>query len=590
MKMFRNRKLRTRMAAGFACVLLLMAGIVAVAALRLAGIDASSRQMVDRDWIRADAAALANLEMRSTARYAMQMILDIPQVESMQKEIGISLDRAQEALQVLERLVSTEDGRELLARIGEERETYVAALADVPKFVLASQPERATGVLIYKALPALESLQSNLDRISQLQRDGFAASGAGIERDISSARAQMFSIGLAALLLGVLMAWWLTRSITRPLARAVEIARTVAAGDLRSEIEVHDADVRGGNETAQLLAALRDMNTSLERMVGQVRMSSESIATGASQIATGNADLSQRTEEQASNLQQTAASMEELTTTVQQNADTARQASELAATASESATLGGEVVARVVGTMQEITASSKRIEDIIGVIDGIAFQTNILALNAAVEAARAGEQGRGFAVVAGEVRSLAQRSADAAREIKTLIGASVEKVETGSQYAGDAGQRMREIVVEVRRVSDLIGEISSASGEQSTGIAQVGDAVAQLDQVTQQNAALVEESAAAAESLRQQADALASMVNAFQLRNGQAGIPDPARTRSDTGMITTIADRRASAARQTQSAIARAAGRDKGATDGSATTGQGGHPAVAHANDDWTAF
>ncbi len=578
------------MAAGFACVLLLMAGIVAVATLHLADIGASSRQMVSEDWTRADAAARANLEMRSTARYAMQMILDIPQVESMQKEIGASLEKAQKALQVLGQLVTKEDGRALLARISEERDAYETALADVPKFVLASQPERATGVLIYKALPVLESLQSNLDRISELQRDGFAASGDGIGRDISSARAQMFSIGLVALLLGVLMAWWLTRSITRPLARAVEVARTVAAGDLRSEIEIRDAEVNGGNETAQLLAALRDMNTSLERMVGQVRMSSESIATGASQIAIGNADLSQRTEEQASNLQQTAASMEELTTTVQQNADTARQASELAATASESATLGGEVVARVVGTMQEITASSKRIEDIIGVIDGIAFQTNILALNAAVEAARAGEQGRGFAVVAGEVRSLAQRSADAAREIKTLIGASVEKVEAGSRYAGDAGQRMQEIVVEVRRVSDLIGEISSASGEQSTGIAQVGDAVTQLDQVTQQNAALVEESAAAAESLRQQADALARIVSAFQLRGGQADTPDSDRTRSSTGMIATIPQGPASAARQTQSAIARAAGWSSGAMADNTRKDQGKQSAIVHADDDWTTF
>jgi methyl-accepting chemotaxis protein len=328
----------------------------------------------------------------------------------------------------------------------------------------------------------------------------------------ANAKLALIAMIAAALALGGFAAVTITRSITGPIGRAVEVATTVAAGDLSSRIVVH-----GDDETAHLLRALSRMNDSLAGIVGQVRASSESIATGSAQIATGNADLSQRTEEQASNLQQTAASMEQLSGTVKTSAETASHASALASGASAAAVKGGEVVGTVVNTMQDIAAASKKIADIIGVIDGIAFQTNILALNAAVEAARAGEQGRGFAVVASEVRSLASRSAEAAKEIKSLIGASVEKVEAGARQVDIAGASMADIVSQVQRVSALITEISGAAGEQSTGISQVGDAVAQLDQVTQQNAALVEESAAAAESLRTQAANLAEAVRVFKL-------------------------------------------------------------------------
>jgi methyl-accepting chemotaxis protein len=313
---------------------------------------------------------------------------------------------------------------------------------------------------------------------------------------------------LAALGLGVLLA----RSIARPLGKAIRLADAVAAGDLSVEIEPN-----GSDELAHLQTALRDMVLSLRKLVSSVRFGVDSVAVASGEIASGNQDLSTRTEQQASSLEQTASSMEQLSSTVQQNTESARQANQLAAAASEVAGRGGEAVGQVVHTMGQIQASSRKIAEIIGVIDGIAFQTNILALNAAVEAARAGEQGRGFAVVAGEVRNLAQRSAQAAREIKSLIADSVTKVESGSRQVTEAGKTMQDLVVQVRRVTDLLGEIASATMEQNSGIGLVNSSVSQLDQMTQQNAALVEQSAAAAASLRKQTEQLAQAVAIFKL-------------------------------------------------------------------------
>ncbi|MGE5865060.1 MAG: methyl-accepting chemotaxis protein [Rhizobacter sp.] len=361
-------------------------------------------------------------------------------------------------------------------------------------------------------VPATAAYLGAIGKFAELQQ----TKATRAEAQAAAARSQTLALGgfgaLVIVGLGMFVASTLVRSIRAPLKRSIEVASAIAEGDLTQRIRTDR-----GDEFGALMKSLQHMNESLGRVVGNVRLSTDSISTASTEIASGNADLSSRTEQTASNLQQTASSMEQLTGTVRQSADAARQANQLASSAAEVAARGGSVVAQVVSTMDEINASSKKISDIIGVIDGIAFQTNILALNAAVEAARAGEQGRGFAVVASEVRSLAQRSANAAKEIKGLINASVEKVDSGSRLVADAGQTMSEIVGSVQRVTDIIGEITAAASEQSDGIGQVNTAVTQLDQMTQQNAALVEESAAAAESLKDQAHRLADVVSVFKL-------------------------------------------------------------------------
>jgi methyl-accepting chemotaxis protein len=363
-------------------------------------------------------------------------------------------------------------------------------------------------------------MQKDISDLMTLQRTVAKAEYETSQSEYAAFRNATFAAIGFGLALAAFMGYSLVIAITRPLEMAVSVATSIAAGDLTRSISVDST-----NETGQLLRALREMGNSLTKIVGEVRSGTDTIATASGQIAAGNHDLSSRTEQQAGSLEETASSMEELTSTVKQNADNARQANQLAASASEIAAKGGAVVSQVVETMESIDASSKKIVDIISVIDGIAFQTNILALNAAVEAARAGEQGRGFAVVATEVRSLAQRSAAAAKEIKTLIGDSVEKVEVGSRLVGEAGSTMEEVVASVRRVTDIMGEITSASAEQSAGIEEVNRAITQMDEVTQQNAALVEEASAAAEAMQEQAGQLAKMVAVFQLYDDRFAKP-----------------------------------------------------------------
>ena len=392
------------------------------------------------------------------------------------------------------------------------RKSYLETRDKALAMKKAGDVAQARDFALKEFAPVVDRYNAVADKMVAYQIERSEAQAAEANALIRSYRMAVVVAGVAGLALLVVLSWVLVARIRQSLSEVSGVARRIGEGDLSRPVQVS-----GRGEVAEMMLAMQQMQASLVRIVGEVRLSSDSIATGSSEIATGNADLSQRTEEQASNLEETAASMEELTSTVKNNADTAHKAAALAGEASRAAVQGGEVVGQVVSTMEEISAASRKITDIISVIDGIAFQTNILALNAAVEAARAGEQGRGFAVVASEVRSLAQRSADAAREIKTLIGASVEKVENGTQLVSEAGRSMEGIAAQVQRVSDLIGEISSATSEQTTGISQVGEAVTQLDQVTQQNAALVEQSAAAADSLRHQAAKLAEVVSVFRL-------------------------------------------------------------------------
>jgi methyl-accepting chemotaxis protein len=503
-------------------------------------------------------------------------------------------DRIAKAFDAIAPTIASTDGKQRLAETQEARNAYVPVQMEFIKLIRAGKKDDAEALLVDKMRGAQLHYMATLDKFKDFQIELIQSAAKQGEQDYAQAKLLMFALLAGMAGAGGLMGLWITRSITRPIGQAVTVAERVAAGDLTSDIVVSAQD-----ETGRLLASLKAMNQNLVSIVGTVRNSSDSIATGSAQIASGNADLSQRTEEQASSLEETAASMEQLGSTVKQNADNARQANQLAQGASAVAIKGGEVVGQVVDTMKGINDSSKKIADIISVIDGIAFQTNILALNAAVEAARAGEQGRGFAVVAAEVRSLAQRSAAAAKEIKTLITVSVERVEQGSALVDQAGTTMDEVVNAIRRVTDIMGEISSASAEQSQGVSQVGEAVSQMDEVTQRNAALVEQSAAAAESLRHQASQLVDAVSVFRINGGQAlrsmasTVPTTqARVAAASGATSGLAPGLASASARPSPAAVPSAGpatkadrESKPAPTASATTA-----ATAQGDDDWAQF
>ena len=501
-------------------IVVMLAGVVGFAGIRSARAQVESNAVTAAMKLRVDAAVRwMGLAESQAARTQAIVISSDPAVEDALKgAMAATAAQASEVQKMIEAWPLLEADRAQLAKVTAARKAVDDALAQARQLKLGGQAPELVAFMEKTYAPAADAHLKSLGDFVQLQQQ---TEQNQLQR-IADSRVTTIRVGIAAMALVILAigvgAFLLIRSIQRPLSQANDLAYHIAEGDLSQ----HETVTRG-DEFGELLRSLYAMSGSLARTVQQVRQSTDSIATASAQIAAGNHDLSARTEQTSSNLQETAAAMEEFTSTIQQSASSAQQASSLAAGASGVAQRGGEVVTQVVSTMEAIQHSSQKISDIIGVIDGIAFQTNILALNAAVEAARAGEQGRGFAVVASEVRSLAGRSAEAAKEIKQLINTSVEKVEAGSRLVQDAGTTMQDIVQSVQRVNDMIGEITAASTEQSAGVSQVNQAVGNLDQMTQQNAALVEESAAAAQSLREQAEQLAQVVSIFKVNT--SGLP-----------------------------------------------------------------
>jgi methyl-accepting chemotaxis protein len=528
---FANFKIGQRLSLGFGVVLTLMVGLVAVGLGGMSSMNNSLVTIVDVNNVQLDATTDMRDAQRRLAIAVRDIILvtDPVVVAQLDKDVAQAWQAYGAASATLDKMINRDAGKALMAKIVAGRNQTAPLLDRAKALGLENNTWESTNFLVKELMPAVNKWQAAIDDMTayQTSRNHEDRETAAGQND--RARLLLLILGGVAVAAAVVIAWLATRSITRPMKEAVLIAQTVAAGNLTSHI-----DVRSTDETGQLLQALKDMNASLQNIVGQVRTGTETIATASSEIARGNLDLSSRTEQQASALEETASSMEELTSTVKQNSDNARQANQLAQSASSVAVQGGVVVSQVVETMGSINESARKIVDIIGVIDGIAFQTNILALNAAVEAARAGEQGRGFAVVASEVRNLAQRSASAAKEIKSLIGDSVEKVDLGGRLVSQAGTTMNEIVASVKRVTDIMSEITVASREQESGIEQINQAISEMDAVTQQNAALVEEAAAAAQSLQEQSSSLAQVVSVFQMsdtavQTSAPSAPAPAR-------------------------------------------------------------
>ncbi|TNC78961.1 HAMP domain-containing protein [Janthinobacterium lividum] len=510
----KNLKIGVRLGGGFAAVLLLLTSLTVVGIVQMQSASKETDALVNvkvrnerliGEWTKV-------IEVNAARTAAAWKVSDPEHQKQFEKEMAVSSARATEIQNDIGKSQLSAEEQALYQEVLSTRKAYTEVRKNVFKAKNAGDLE--LGKRLYEGDMGVKRdiYLASLKKLEVLEAKLLDESAAQIRSRYESGRLLLISLGVAAILLGIACAYWITRSITRPITRAVEVAEAVSAGDLTSHIVVESRD-----ETGQLMHALKNMNDKLVSIVGQVRAGTESISTASSEIAAGNLDLSSRTEEQASSLEETASSMEELTSTVKLNADNARSANQLAIDASQIASKGGVVVSEVVSTMGSINDSSRKIVDIISVIDAIAFQTNILALNAAVEAARAGEQGRGFAVVASEVRNLAQRSSAAAKEIKGLIDDSVQKVEAGSQLVDKAGRTMDEIVQSISHVTQIMNQITDASDEQRTGIEQVNRAIGQMDQVTQQNAALVEEAAAAAESMQEQAAKLAEVVGVFKL-------------------------------------------------------------------------
>ena len=519
----KNMRIAVRLSLGFGALIVLVLAVAASAAFQMRSLNADVKEITGNWLISVERINRMNTNTSDFRITEMQHVLntDEQRMAVIEQAMAKVLQEFKQNEQAYVPTVVTQQERQLYDRFKADWQRYLALHERMLALSRQNLNEEAKALLEGEAQTLFDSASATLLALVQFNHDGAVAASATAQATYEIAQQVLAGASVLALVLGVVLARLLVRSITQPLQVAVQAIDRVAAGDLNGRV-----DSQSNDEVGQLLKSLERMQQSLTDTVQSVRANAQSVAVASAQIAQGNADLSQRTEEQASALEETAATMDELGSTVRNNAANANEASNLALNASMVAATGGEMVNQVVETMQGINTSSRKIGDIISVIDGIAFQTNILALNAAVEAARAGEQGRGFAVVATEVRSLAQRSADAAKEIKTLITASVEQVERGTTLVGQTGSTMQEIVSAIQKVSDIVAEISSASSEQSAGVNQVAQAITQMDQVTQQNAALVEESAAASESLKQQAGQLVEAVAVF--KTGDQAVAAPA--------------------------------------------------------------
>ncbi len=506
-----------RLALGFGVVTTLLVLLASLSYLRIASLTGEINLMVKDRYPKTVLANKIKNDLDESIRSMLNVLImqDAGQIKKELSNIDERNKSVDAAINQLGTIITGEKGKEDLKAIVELRDKFLPAQNKFVALINEDKKDEAMVKLMFSVRPLQGKYFEKLDGFIKRQ-DGEMAQ-AGEDSTQAAHQTALFILALAAgaALLSILVGFLTTRRITRPLNEAVDVAKRVASGDLTSEIKIKTHD-----ETGELMKALQHMNESLSRLVGEVRQGTETIAAVSREIATGNMDLSHHTQEQAGALQETASSMGQLTQTVRQNAENAREANNLAGTASQIAEKGGAVVSQVVQTMGSINESSRKIVDIIGVIDGIAFQTNILALNAAVEAARAGEQGKGFAVVAAEVRNLAQRSASAAKEIKQLISDSVEKVDAGAKLVDQAGTTMNEVVASVKRVTGIMSEITAANQEQSSSIEQLNHMIVQMDGVTQQNAALVEEAAASAESMQNQASMLSQLVSVFKLNNG----------------------------------------------------------------------
>jgi methyl-accepting chemotaxis protein len=508
-----NFKISTRLTAGFGLVVFLAMGMGAAGSFGLHASGVVTDRMVRQTFAKERLITewQNGVDLSGVRLMALQQNVGPAEQQSLESGIEESSARIVEIRKQLDAMPKSAAETAIYEEIESKRKGYVTAREAVFTAKKSGNEDESRKLTDAGLKPARAAYLSSLQKLTKYQAEDIASSVVNVAHQFSESQSILGILAGLVLLLSVGVTFWISRSITNPLRQAIRVANAVASGDLTSRVETN-----GSDEVSELVRALKSMNDSLARIVGEVRSGSHNIATASGQIATGSLELSSRTEQQAGSLEETASTMEELTSTVKQNADNARQANLLTESASELAIKGGMVVSQVVDTMGSINESSKKIADIIGVIDNIAFQTNILALNAAVEAARAGEQGRGFAVVATEVRNLAQRSAAAAKEIKSLIGDSVEKVTIGGQQVHQAGATMDEIVASIKKVNDIVGEISVASQEQTSGIEQISGAINQLDEMTQQNASLVEESLASTQSLEDQARGLVDVVRVFK--------------------------------------------------------------------------